>query len=514
MESRSKNATRNIITGILNKFASIIMPFIVRTVIIRTLGMDYLGLDNLFAAILQVLNLSELGISSAIAFCMYRPIADGNNEKVEALYLYVKKAYKFVGGFILIAGLLVLPFLNYFIKGDAPTSINVYILYIIYIINSSLSYCLFAYKSVLLSAYQRLYIGNLVLTVSRMFTYILQLVVLCLFKDYYFYVIALPLGTLMNNIILSYYTDKVFPNIQTKGWLDDKSKAEVKHQLLGVCINKICLASRNSLDSIIVSTYLGLITTAIYNNYFYIINALVSIVLILSGSIIPGVGNSIATETVEKNYRDFRKFNFLFIWIVHVFTTCLFVLYQPFMRMWVGEDACLPLSSAALFSSYFFFMMLGNIKAAYTEAAGLWWENKNRAVLEVILNVALNIMLGKIWGVNGIIIATVITIAVINFGLSTTVLFKNYFKKISCKVFFIDSCGFFIVTIFTTTVAYFISEVISDLSPLLELSIKLVICLVVSNIIFIIVYFRTKVYNESIIWIKERICRTSGKNRK
>ena len=505
MESRTLNATRNIVTGLLNKFASIVMPFIVRTVVIHTLGINYLGLDNLFSAILQVLNLSELGISSAIAYCMYRPIAERNTEKVEALYLYVKRAYQFIGMFILFAGIITTPCLKLFIKGKVPSGINIYFLYLVYIINSGISYCMFAYKSVLLNAYQRLDIGNSVLTISRMVTYILQLIILILTKNYYLFIIILPLGTIINNILLSHYVEKLFPDIRTKGKLDNETKRMVKHQILGVCINKLCLTSRNSLDSILISTYLGLSMTAIYNNYYYILNALVSIVLIVSSSIIPGIGNSIATENIEKNYKDFRKFNFLFMWLSVIFTSCLFVLYQPFMKVWMGEKYCLPSSSVLLFTIYFFSMMLGNIKAVYTEAAGLWWENKNRAIFEVILNVLLNIFLGKIFGINGIIIATVITIITVNFGLSSLVLFNSYFKYISSKEFFRDSVTYFVVMAIICSISFFTSSKVITSSLLMEIFIKLVLCIMISNCIFVLIYRNTLLYKESVIWIKEKV---------
>ena len=132
---RSKNAIRNVFYGIISKAVSIVFPFAVRTVFIYTLGSDYLGLNSLFTSILTVLNLTELGFSSAIVFCMYQPIAEDDTQSINALLLFYKKVYKYVGIIILTIGCLIIPFLPKLIKGSYPSDINLVIVYIIYLLN-------------------------------------------------------------------------------------------------------------------------------------------------------------------------------------------------------------------------------------------------------------------------------------------------------------------------------------------------------------------------------------------
>ena len=90
---RVHNASRNIAWGLINTFLIIICPFITRTVMLYTLGDLYTGLNGLFTSIIQVLNISEMGISSAITFSMYRPIAEGNIKEVCALLQYCRHLY-------------------------------------------------------------------------------------------------------------------------------------------------------------------------------------------------------------------------------------------------------------------------------------------------------------------------------------------------------------------------------------------------------------------------------------
>ena len=91
--NRTANAFRNILFGVFLKGYQTILPFFMRTLLIYTLGMEYVGLNGLFTSVLQILNLAELGISQAMTYAMYKPIADGNYLKVNNLLSLYKKYY-------------------------------------------------------------------------------------------------------------------------------------------------------------------------------------------------------------------------------------------------------------------------------------------------------------------------------------------------------------------------------------------------------------------------------------
>lgn len=503
---RTKNASRNIATGLFNKIISILMPFVIRTMIIKTLGMDYLGLDNLFASILQVLNLSELGLSSAISYCMYKPLAENNIDEVDALYLFVRKAYIIVGIVVLCVGLGLMPFLRSLINGDTPGNVNIYILYAIYLSNAVVSYFLFAYKNVLLNANQRLDISNNILTVTRLTMYFFQIIVLIFTHNYYIYLIVLPLSSILNNLITSKEVDWLFPMFKPIGDLSNDIKKNIKFQISGLFIGKLCQVTRNSFDSIIVSTFFGLTLTAVYNNYYYVMSAVVSVLAIFSNSIIPSIGNSIATESKEKNYNDFLKFNFLYMWIVGVCTTCLICLYQPFMKIWVGEGNMLGFSSAILFCIYFYSLNIGNIRAAYIEATGLWWQNRWRSILESISNLLLNIILGKLYGVNGIIFATIITIILINFIGSAFVLYKYYFRHFLLRKYFAQSFVYACVTFLTGVLSYYLTKSFSY-NGILGLFLTGLVSFTISNLLFLTIFFHTNEFKAAKSWIVPHINR-------
>ncbi len=156
MQIASTKATvRGIYYGIINKVILIVMPFILRSLLIYKIGADYAGLSSLFTSILRVMNVAELGFASAATYSLYKPIAEDDDEKICALLAFYRKIYYAIGALILLAGLVLIPFLDRLIKDSYPADISLQTLYIIYLIDSAASYFLFSYKNLILNAYQR-----------------------------------------------------------------------------------------------------------------------------------------------------------------------------------------------------------------------------------------------------------------------------------------------------------------------------------------------------------------------
>ena len=82
---KTRNTIRNSFWGTIGNIVTIIFPFAVRTILIKELGSEYLGLNSLFTSILTVLNITESGVGSAIVYSMYKPLAEDNTDLICAL---------------------------------------------------------------------------------------------------------------------------------------------------------------------------------------------------------------------------------------------------------------------------------------------------------------------------------------------------------------------------------------------------------------------------------------------
>lgn len=508
---RTKNATRNLIMGFINKVVVLLLPFAVRTAFIYSLGSEYLGLNSLFSAILSVLNVAELGFSSAIVFSMYEPIAKNRMDKICALLNYYRSIYRVIGTVIFIGGLALMPFLPKLINGECPDELNIYILFAIYLLNTVASYWFMAYKKSVLEAFQRNDYISLNDTITTGLTNIIQLIMLLSWKDihvYYLYVITMLILTVANNYLNSRKVDEIFPDLKCEGKISYAEKKEIKKQVSGLMVSKICFMTRNSFDSIFVSAFISLTMTTIYNNYYYVVNAIVGLMNVITSAMIAGIGNSIAAETEDKNYKDFTVFNFIYMWLSSWATVTLFVLYQNFMVIWVGESLTLPIAAAILFSIYFYALKMCDIRTTYTSAAGLWWENRTRAITETIMNVVLNYLLVQILGVYGIVLATIIPLVLINFGFGAQILFKYYFVNEKITQYFMDNIGYALVTALSAVITYGFSNRFAGNYTVLHLVVRGIICCIIPNLIFYAFYFRSQKFRMAKIWILSKIKRT------
>lgn len=499
MKNRTVNAKRNILSGIFNKIVTMILPFVIRTILIQTMGVEYLGLNSLFSSVLQVLNLAELGFGQAVIYNMYKPIAENDIKKLDALLNTYRIIYRIIGCVIMGIGLCLLPALPYLISGNIPENVNIYVLFIIYLLNTCLTYWLFAYTNSLFYAFQRNDIINNIDTVIKTLLYLTQIVVLFLIHNYYAYLKIMPLCTFVNNLLTFYISRKKFPFICCSGYIDEKTKFNIKKNVMGLMIQNICSASRNSIDSICISAFLGLKMTAVYNNYYYIISAITGLMMIISNSISAGVGNSIACDTKEKNYEDLRKFNFLYMWIACLCMTCLACLYQPFMNIWVGKDYLLNNKIMLSFCIYFYVLKTGDMLYLYSQGFGLFWEQRFRAMGETILNIALNIILIQLMGVGGIVLATIISLIISN-AYGAYIVFDKYFGKIKLKKYYIDQIVYAVAATACVGVTYYIALNLTPFNGIFCIIIRSIICVLMSVFIYIAIFKNTKIYNSAIKW--------------
>ncbi len=489
-ESRIRNVKRNLMTGLLYRAISILLPFIIRTAILYILGEQYLGLSSLFSSILQVLNLAELGFSSAIVYNMYRPVAEGDAQTVCALLNYYKKACRIIGGVIALGGLLLTPWLPWLVHGAWLVETDLYLLYLLYLLNTAVSYFLFAYQGAVLNAVQRADLANLVQTAVQTAKYLVQLLVLLVFKSYYLYMAAAIAATIVTNLTTAHIAVKRFPQFRCRGEISAAFRKDVREQVGGLMIGKLSDTSRNCFDSIVLSAFFGLTAVAVYNNYFYIYGALYSVMLVITGAMQASVGNSIATESREKNYRDLQKVQFLFAWLVGWCTACMLCLYQPFMALWAGEGLLLSEGNMVLFCVYFYAINMNSMRNLYFEGSGLWGAGKLSFVLEGLSNLALNLVLGALWGTAGVLLATILTIFGFNFIARTNILFKSYFKR-SPRRFYWDHFLYAAATAFGSAATYFVCEAL-PMSGLSGLFVRGIICIFLPNALLLLCYFRKR----------------------
>ena len=492
---KTQNTIRNMFFGVITRVIQILFPFVIRTAFIYTLGVEYLGLNSLFSSILSVLSLTELGISSALVFSMYKPLAEGDTETVCALMNLYRKCYYTIGCVIALLGTALLPFLPNLIKGDLPPDVNIYVLYGINLLSTVISYFLFAYKNCILEVHQRNDITSKIVLLMSFIQYGVQTAVLIFVRNYYAFLVVSPIISISRNIITSLIVDKKYPQFKARGKVEPAIISGIKKRISALVLYKIGGIVLNSVDNIVISAFLGLSILAIYNNYYYLLTALFGFLAIIVQSMLAGVGNSVVTDTIEKNYQDFNKFLFMQLWIVSWCAITLFCLYQPFMYLWVGEKLMFPTFTAFLMVLLFSSWRIGDIVGLYKEALGMWYEDRFRPLIGAVVNLSTNLILVQFIGIDGVILSSIICIVLITFPIAANTLFKNYFKR-SPMVFYAKQLRHFLVTGVCGAATYACCEWIGG-NTIGTFILKMAVCVVVPNLMMIVIYHRNPEFVKS-----------------
>ncbi len=502
--ARSYNTKRNIFFGYINKVVVSFIPFLIKAILIRKFGSGYLGLSGLFTSILQILNLAEMGIGTAIVWCMYEPIAKNDIDGICAILNFYKKVYRIIGGAIFIFGILCLPALHLLMKGEAPQGINVHFLFFLYLVDTVESYLLFAYKSTVLTAYQRIDVISKVETVTYLLQSATQVAILIFIENYYFYFSVSLVFTALKNIFFSLIVKKMFPEIRCKGSISRNTLSILKKRMYGLVIGKLTDVSRSSFDSIFVTNFMGLTFTAIYNNYYSILAGVMAYFLIILSSISSGVGNSVVMDSVEKNYRDMIQMDYIFSKLFGWASVYLVCLYQPFMQLWMGKEMVVSDLIMMSYVVYFYTRLCVSIESVYLSALGLWWEHKFVSIGEMLANMILNYWLGKYFGMIGIVFGTIISLWIISIPGSLYIIRKYYFKNGIIQYIKVVGQNV-IITVGVCGVLFLIVNNISVQSLYLTLLIRFVLCTVGSPMLYWLALHRTNEYKEAIVWAKQRI---------
>lgn len=501
---RTKNATRNIVFGVVLKAYQIVMPFLMRTAMIYLMGVQYLGLNTLFTSILQVLNLAELGVGSAMTYSMYKPIAEDDNATICALMKLYRTYYRVIGLVIAIIGCAITPFIPKLISGDVPKELNIYILYLLNLGATVLSYWLYAYKNSILQAHQRIDIVSKVTLVTSTIQYVFQLFVLWAFKNYYLFVIVMLTTQVITNVVTAIAADKLYPQFSPKGKLSKQEVSKINGRIKDLFTSKIGAIIVNSADTIVISAFLGLTALAVYQNYYFILTSIMGFVTIVFSAVTAGIGNSLVVETQEKNFKDLNVFTFIICWIAGFCSCCFLNLYQPFMELWVGKDLMLDFSIVICFVIYFYVCEVNQLLNTYKDAGGIWHEDRFRPLVTAIANLGMNLIMVQFWGLYGIILSTVLSMLLIGmpwlfYNLFTTMFEKKYMKQ------YLISIAFYVCM---SVVASVISVVVCDFinfSLWLTLLIRFIVCLIIPNVIFLVVYCRTDEFKQSVLLVNKML---------
>lgn len=493
--SRTSNVVRNMWVGTFFQVLSLFLGFVSRTIFIRILGSEYLGLNSLFTNVLTILSFAELGIGNAIVFSMYKPLADEDTDKLKKLINFYKKTYTIIGFIILVVGILIIPFIPSIINDTPNIKENIYLIYLLFLTDTAISY-FFSYRTSIISADQKNYIVVMYTYIFKICQIILQLILLYFTKEYMLYLILQVITTFLTNLYLSNKSKKMYPFLKELGnnQLEKKETKKIFDNVKALFIYKLGSVVLNGTDSIIISKYLGLIVLGLYSNYYLLVSAITQILSQLFNAFTSSIGNLIAKETREKAKNVFNQLYYFTIFIYAVVCICLYLLFNDFITLWLGKEY--------LLSNFVVLTIVGHLYVNGVQFAGFTFRNasgnfkqfKYSPIFSAVLNIVISIILAKYIGLAGVFIGTIISRVCTSTWIDPYIIYKNVFKE-NVREYFIKYIKYLIIVIICFIPCYYISKLITVTNIALFI-LKGIILVILSSFMFLLFTFRTKEFND------------------
>lgn len=456
---------------------TLFLSFASRTVFIYTLGAVYLGLQGLFSNVLSFLALSELGIGSAISFLLYKPLAVNDVQRIKAIMHFYKRCYIVVGLIIIFLGCGLMPFLKYMVNLEQPIPENLYLIFILFVLNSAVSYFFVAYKQTLIEANQKKYQLTSLEISFTIINCVVDIIVLLAFKDFIVYLVIKLLLVVIRNLVLAHRIDVLYPFLKepVEKHLAKSEIINIFKDIYSVFVFRLGTVLFNSVSNIVTSAVVGTIVVGYYSNYTLIVVNVEGIYMMAVTAVSAGIGNVVATENKEKQYQIYRKIDLLTFFFYGVCTIGLHQLLNSFIYIWLGErDQSYILSQIVvlLICANFYINCSAQTLERFRNANGLFSLGRDLQVLGGVVNIFLSVFLAKKWGIEGvlaspfickILITTTPYIARVGkycFGKSMVFMLKEFFSRMFV-IFFLGSIIYYVCsTIHLGNIFMFIFEIL------------------------------------------------------
>lgn len=500
---RTKLFIKNSIVILVTKILCYLAEFAARTVLIHTLSMEYVGVTGLFTNILTVLCLSELGFGTVLVYSMYVPIVQDDKEKLLALTNFYRKVYGIVAILVGVIGGVVTPFLPYIIK-DCPDLPGLSIFYLLYLANSVLSYTFTSRQSLFL-ADQKMYITDFYSNLLHIIRTVVQIILLITLHSFTLYVLIQLPFTLCTNLLLSHKAKKAYPflNSDKRPTLSPDEKTSIFKNVYAMFYHRIGSTVANSTDNLLISIFLGLTAVSKNSCYTLLVTFLKSVINPLFSSLNSGVGNYYASKTKEETYSLFHLLYFAGFWFYTFCTTSFFLLVNPFISFVWGDAFLFPLPAVLLIAANFFVAGVRMVTVTFKEALGILYQDRYCPVAESLINLILSILLVHFWGISGIFAGTLISMLSTSLWVEVRVLFRYGFQR-SPKSFWLKNIKYLSAGVFSFALT-FLCCLPFDLPPLALMGTRILLCLTVPNLFFLLVFHRSAEFRNLINILKDVI---------
>ena len=488
---RTKVIIKNGIYSTISFLILIILGLIDRKVFLHILNIEYLGYEGLFSNIFSLLSLAEMGVGSVITYNLYYEIARQNKNEITKLMMIYKNIYRFIGIFVTVIGILIIPFLKFLIIDNQISFAYIIMIYLVLLISTICTYFL-AYRRILFIANQMEFECIKVDTIVNIIIQIVKILVLIWSQNYIFYLSINIIKNILSNLIISRKYKKTFSfALKVHISFEDFKSRNFFKDIKNFMIHKISYLVYGGISNIVITTILGINTVGFFSNYMLIKTHVWTVINKMLNPMQATIGNLVYSEdSSEKGEKIFFMLEMGSFFLASFISITLFIFFQPFMEVWLGKQYLQSLFFVFLLAHNIYIGTIHEILYYFRTAFGVYELDRKYMLYAAIVNLILSIGLTKKMGLSGIMIGSNIGLMFIWYG-RLKVVFNKYIKQ-SVKIYIYKHIVWMLLAFCEGVVVYIITRNIAN--NLSGLCFKLVVCIIIPNSINLIIFYRTNAF--------------------
>ena len=428
-----KRSLLNVGISILSRILLLAAALFVRRLLIRCIGNEVNGLNSLYTSIIGMLSVAELGVGSAIVYSMYRPIIDGDRRKVAALFGLYRKIYGVIGAVIFTAGLFVTPLLPGLIGDFDSLNVNVYVTFLLTLVSVTLSY-LYSAKTSLIEAHKNNYITTGILTAGRLLRYGLQVIAILVWRSYTAFLVCQIIETLVIWIMTEAAVRRLHgPVLTMRESVDPDTREEISRNVRAMFMHKIGTILVNSIDSLIISGFIGVVILGKYSNYHLLAGVISGTIALFFSPLTSVVGHLCAKGDPEEAEKYFHRFYCLNFILGLAFFTGYYAVIDDVVLLCFGGGQEIPRIIVFVITLNQFTQYMRRTPLLFRDASGTFYHDRWKPLAEglanLVLSLAFVLFFPEDYRVAGVITATIVTTLLICDIVEPYVVFRHVFGK-------------------------------------------------------------------------------------
>lgn len=490
---RTRNVVRNSTYSVVSYFFIVLTGLISRRLFLAYFSIEFLGYEGLFSNIFSILSLAELGAGAVITYNLYNEMTKGNKEEIAKLMTMYKYIYRIIGVAIFTIGLILFFFLGSIITQHDVQWRYIQIIYLIQLF-ATISSFFFAYRRVLYKTDQKEYIFIKIDTMASIAVNLIRIIVIIYFRNYILYLFVPFISNILANIYISRQSHIDYPyaagvSLSTEDYMKRNFFKDIKYFM----VHRVSGIIYSGMSNIIISIFLGIGMVGMYSNYILIKNH----VRILGDRFLQplqaSIGNLVySDETEEKKISIFDALDLFGFLAASFVSVSFFVLFQPFIRIWLNDTYLLSVLFVAMLSANAYIEWNSIIIGYYRDVFGQYEVDKWYMAASALVSIVVSVSLAPVWGLAGIMAGTVCGHFFIWAGRIKFV-HLYYLKRPQREYLFKQLQRISIVFFEVSTTYYLASFFQASLYGFLG---RGLLCLIVPNLINYVIYHKNKDFHQ------------------